>query len=161
MGTTTIPHCYFQGKFESELHIFGDSSQNEFSPVAYLRAKMHNSRGMTTELAIVFRKTRVASMKALTIPKLELQAALLAVTLTNEVQKALTLTVERLLLWTDSTIVLQWLHSIDKQPAFVTNRVTEKFEMTTVDEWNHVPTVDNPAGTGTRGQSAEALLEST
>ena len=116
---------------------------------------------MTTELVFVFGKARVAPMKALTIPKLELQAALLAARLKNEVQKALTLTVERTLMWTDSTTVLQWFHSIDKQPVFVANRVAEILELTTVVEWNHVPTVDNPADAGTRGLSAKALLEST
>ena len=100
-------------------------------------------------------------MKALTIPKLELQAALLATRLKDEVQKALTLTIERTQMWTDSTTVLQWLHSIDKQPVFVANRVAEILELTTVDEGNHVPTVDNPADAGIRGMSAKALLEST
>ena len=116
---------------------------------------------MTAELAFVFGKARVAPMKALTIPKLELQAALLATRLKDELQKALTLTVERTLMWTDSTTVLQWLRSIDKQPLFVANRVTEILELTTVDEWNHVLTVDNPADAGNRGLSAKALLEST
>ena len=116
---------------------------------------------MTIELAFVFGKARVAPMKALTIPKLELQAALLAARLKDEVQKALTLTVERTLMWTDSTTVLQWLHSIDKQPVFVANRVAEILELTTVDEWNHVPTIDNPADAGTCGLSGKALLEST
>ena len=92
---------------------------------------------------------------------MELQAALLAARLKDEFQKALTLTVERTLLWTDSTTVLQWLHSIDKQPVFVANRVAEILELTTIDEWNHVPTVDNPADAGTRGLSAKTLLEST
>ena len=162
LGEITIPRCYFQGNTESvELHIFGDSSQNAFSAVAYLRAKVSSSKGMTTDLAFVFGKARVAPMKALTIPKLELQAALLAARLKDEVQKALTLTVERTLMWTDSTTVLQWLHSIDKQPVFVANRVAEILELTTVDEWNHVPTIDNPADAGTRGLSGKALLEST
>ena len=116
---------------------------------------------MTTKLAFVFGKARVAPMKALTIPKLELQAALPAARLKDEVQKALTLTVERTLMWTDSTTVLQWLHSIDKQPVFVAKRAAEILELTTVDEWNHVPTIDNPADAGTRGLSAKALLEST
>ena len=61
---------------------------------------------MTTELAFVFGKACVCPMKALTIPKIELQAALLAARLKDEVQKALTLTVERTLMWTDSTTVL-------------------------------------------------------
>ena len=64
-------------------------------------------------------------------------------------------------MWTDSTTVLQWLRSIDKQPVFVANRVAEILELTTVDEWNHVQTSDNPADAGTRGLSASALLESS
>ena len=100
-------------------------------------------------------------MKALIIPKLELKAALLAARLKAKVQKALTITVDRTLSWTDITTVLQWFHSIDKQPVFVANRVAEIHELTTVDEWNHVPIVDNPADAGTRGLSAKALLEST
>ena len=64
-------------------------------------------------------------MKALTIPKLELQAALLAARLKAEIQQAFTVPVERTFMWTDSTTVLQWLHSIDKKPVFVANRVAE------------------------------------
>ena len=153
----TIPRCLFQGNIETaELHIFGDRSQSAFSAVAYLSAKVSNSKGLTTELAFVFGKARVAPMKAITIPKLELQVALLAARLKDEVRKALTLTVERTLMWTDSTTVLQRLHSIDKPPVFVVaKRVTEILELTAVDEWNHVPTVDNPANAGTRGLSAK------
>ena len=160
LSTIANPRSYFQGNIETaELHIFRYSSQNAFSAVAYLRARVSNSNGMTTELASVFRKACVAPMKALTTPKLEHQAALLAERLKNGIRKALTPNVDRTLLWTNSTSVLQWLYSIDKQPVSVTNRVAQTLALTTVDEWNHVPTVDNPADAGTRGLSAETLLE--
>ena len=64
-------------------------------------------------------------------------------------------------MWTDSTTVLQWFHSIDKKPVFVANRVAEILELTTVVEWNHVPTADNPADADTRGLSAKALWDSS
>ena len=99
-----------------ELHVFGDSSQDVFSAVAFLRARMDRNEGTETQLAFVFGKARVAPMKALTIPKLELQAAILAARLKDEIQEALTVSVERTFMWTDSTTVLQWLHSIDKNP---------------------------------------------
>ena len=122
LSTIAIPRSYFQGNIETaELHIFRYSSQNAFSVVAYLRARVSNSNGMTTELGFVFGKACVAPMKALTIPKLELQAALLAARLKNGIRKALTPTVDRTLLWTNSTSVLRWLYSIDKQPVSVTN----------------------------------------
>ena len=141
--------------------MFGDSSQDVFSAVAFQRGKIVSEYSNSTELASVFGKARVAPMKALTIPKLELQAALLTATLrNNDIQQALTLEIEKTFMWTDSTTVLQWLHSLEKQPVFVANRVAEILELTTVDKWFHVQSADNPADAGTRGLSAKALLES-
>ena len=60
-------------------------------------------------------------------------------------------------MWTDSTTVLQWINSNEKQPIFVGNRVCEILEYTSVDQWNHVATKDDPADAGTRGMSAEIL----
>ena len=111
-----------------ELHVFGDSSQDVFAAVAFLRARVSSNQRTETQLVFVFGKARVAPMKALTIPKLELHAALLAARLKDEVQQALTVLVERTFMWTDSTTVLQWLHSIDKKPVFVANRVAEFLE---------------------------------
>ena len=137
--------------------MFGDSS----SEVAFLRAKVTaKGSGSTTELAFVFGKARVAPMKSLTIPKLELQASLLASRLRKEVQRALTMKIDKVFMWTDSTTVLQWIHSIEKQPDFVANRVAEILELTTTDEWNNVQSCDNPADAGTRGLSATALPNS-
>ena len=62
LSTVTIPRCYFQGNIEkSELHIFGDSSQNALSEVAYLRAEVINGKGMTTEIA--FYSVKLASLQ--------------------------------------------------------------------------------------------------
>ena len=41
---------------------------------------------------------------------------------------------------------------------FFARRVCEILENTSVDEWNHVASSDNPADAGTRGMSAEVLL---
>ena len=119
-----------------------------------------NDDVVVTQLAFVFGKARVASMKALTIPKLELQAALLAARLCDEVHRALSLKIDRTFMWSDSSTVLQWLHSLEKQPAFVANRVSEILELTTVDEWHYVPSAHNPGDAGTRGIPATALVNS-
>ena len=120
-----------------ELHVFGDSSQDVFSAVAFLRlrARVSSNERTETQLAFIFGKVRVAPMTTLTIPKLELQATLLVARLKDENQQALTVPVERTFMWTDSTTVLQWLHSIDNKPVFVANRVAEVLELTTVDDW--------------------------
>ena len=116
---------------------------------------------LETQVAFVFGKARVAPMKALSIPKLEQQAALLATCLKEDVLKALTIPVSNTFMWTDSTTVLQWLNSGSKQPTFVANRIGEILESTTVDQWFHVLSGDNPADTGTRGISAESLKRSS
>ena len=55
----------------------------------------------------------------------------------------------------------QKMHSIEKLPVFVANRVTEILELMTVQEWNQVPTADKPADPGTRGLSANSLFKSS
>ena len=154
-----IPRSYFSGPFDKiELHMFGDSSQDIFSAVAFLRAQVTTPTGkIKTGLAFVLGKARVAPMKVMTVPKLEFQAALLAARLKNEIIQALTVTVNQVFMWTDSTTVLQWINSNEKQPIFVANRVCEFLEYTSVDQWNHVANKDNPADAGTRGMSAEVL----
>ena len=100
-------------------------------------------------------------MKTLTVPKLELQAALIAARLREEICKALTVPVQNTFMWTDSTTVLQWLNSLNKQPIFVANRVSEILEGTSVDQWHHVASHANPADAGTRRMSSEALQKSS
>ena len=100
-------------------------------------------------------------MKALSRPKLELQAALLATRLKDDILTALAVSINHVYMWTDSTTVLQWLNSTEKLPVFVANRVGEILESTTIDEWHHVLSGDNPTDTGTWGISSEALKDSS
>ncbi|XP_067025671.1 uncharacterized protein [Acropora muricata] len=58
-----------------ELHVFGDASEQAFCSVAYLRFCYASG---AVKCAFVMAKTRVAPKKPLSIPKLELQAALLS-----------------------------------------------------------------------------------
>ena len=100
---------------------------------------------------------RVVPIKTLTVPKPEIQAALLAARLRKEIYKALTVPVQNTFMWTNSATVLQWLNSPDKQPIFVANRASEILEGISVNQWHHVASHNNPADAGTRGMSSEAL----
>ena len=113
-----------------------------------------------TQLAFVFGKGRVAPMEVLSIPKLELQAALLAPRLKPVVCDAIDFNFSRIFLWTDCTTVIQWLLSEAKQPVFVANRVSEILELTIIDQWSHVGTTDNPSDDVTRGLPIESLNDS-
>ena len=99
-------------------------------------------------------------MKALTIPKLELQASLLASSLWKDIESTLALRIDITFMWTDRTTAIRWLHSIKKQTVFIANRVAEILDLTTVDEWNYVQSCDNPSDAGTRGLPASALRDS-
>ena len=112
----------------------GDSSQEVFIAVAFLRAQVNTFGGPKTELAFTLGRARVAPMKVMTIPKLELQAALLAVWLKQDIFRTLTVHFCRVSIWIDSTTVLQWLNFASKQPIFFANRVCEILEHTNVDE---------------------------
>ena len=97
----------------------------------------------------MFGKARIAPMKALTNPMLELQASLLA-SRPRKVQRALISKIDKTFLWTDSTTVLHFIYSVEtveNQPAFVANSVAEILELTTIDEWNYVQSCDNSADT--------------
>ena len=119
----SIPRFFFPGIPEHiELHVFGDSSAEIFCAVAYLRGKIAGATH--TKVSFVFAKARVAPMKTLSLPKFELQAALLAARLSCQVKQALTLNI----------IVVQWLNSSKKQPTIVANRVAEILENSSVDQ---------------------------
>ena len=111
--------------------------------------------------SFIFGKTRVAMMKALSIHTLELQAALLATRLKDDILKPLTVEMHHVFTWIDSTTVFHCLNSNDKLPVFVANRVSEILKSTTIDEWFYVMSGDNPADTGTRWMSSEALKDSS
>ncbi len=100
-------------------------------------------------------------MKSWTIPKLELQAVVLAARLKAQVEKLLNYKLTKIFLRSDSMIVLQWLKgSKDKQPVFVGNHEGEILDLTTIDQWHHVPGELNPADIVTLGLSATELQQS-
>ena len=162
LSEMAIPRSYFPVDVDQiELHLFGDSSQEVFSTVAFLRGRPCVVTNANPFLSFVIGKTRVAPMKSLTVHKLELQAALLAARLCAEIHQVFTRSINKTFLWSDSTTVLQWLQSTTVQPIFLANRVCEMLELTTIDQWNYVSSSENPADAGPRGLSAEALKSSS
>ena len=136
LGQLNIPCCYFTEPVDQiEHHMFGDSSQDVFCAVGFLRARLSSSH--KTQISLIYGKARVAPMKALSIPKLKLQSAVLATRLKDDKMTALTVSINHVYMWTDSKTVLQWLNSTETKPVFVANRVGEILESTTIDEWHH------------------------
>ena len=100
-------------------------------------------------------------MRHLSIPRLELQAAVMAVRLKEQIVKEHETKIHSCNFWTDSTTVLQWIHSSHrKQQVFVANRVAEILDTTNVSQWNHVRGISNPADIGTQAINVDKLKKS-
>ena len=134
---------------QQELHVFSDASSFAYGSCCYLR--LVNQQGKT-HCCFVAGKARVAPIKTVTIPRLELTAAVLSVRLETLVKKELGFADCRSVFWTDSSAVLQTIKNSTKRFAvFVANRITVIDEHTSLQQWNYVPTKLNPADLASRG----------
>ena len=131
-----------------QLYVFVDASTIALSAVAYIRTQKQDEIFQTSFL---LGKCKIAPIKQISVPKLELEAAVLSTRLRTLIETEMTLKFEKIYLWTDSCVVLDWISSTKKQNVFVSNRLEEIKKTTKTDEWNHVPTNFNPADHGTRG----------
>lgn len=155
----TVQRCYVSNYFQVkniQLHLFCDASKQAFAAVAYFRFEA----GEKIEISLVMSRNQVCPLKTLTIPRLELQAAVLASRLAKTIQHQHTLKINRIVFWSDSTTVLNWLRTDSKKlPSFVSNRVGEILENTDVSQWKWVPSKLNIADEATRDDK-EADLRS-
>ena len=136
---------------------FGDASEDAFCAVAYVVS----AGGDYRHFSFAMGKAGVAPMKHHTIPKLELMVAVTAMIFKQLLVKKHECNFSGIFMWTDSTTGLQWIrNNHKKQPVFVANRIAERLNSTTVDQWNHIDGVKNPADLGTRGISYPELMPS-
>lgn len=146
-----IPRCYTSCEAnEYQLHIFVDAGIDAFAAVAYLRTE--SSDGI--ECSLIASKTRVTPQKLVSMPRLELQAAVLGVRLAKFVMNEHRIKFCERKFWCDSKTVLSWLRrdqSMFKQ--FVAFRIGEILEDSDIAEWNYVPSKDNVADYGTKWKS--------
>lgn len=131
-----------------EIHGFADASQKAFAAVVYAKCETSDGPGVT----LLTSKTRVAPLQELTIPRLELNAAVTLAKLLSHVRQTLKIEDIPITCWSDSSIVLHWLQTCpSKLNRFVANRVWTINETLPAVEWRHVPTQFNPADVASRG----------
>ena len=139
-----------------ELHGFSDASQLAMAAVIYITVISPSTNLKVSTL--VCSKTKVAPLKKLTIPRLELTAALMLAKLAKYVQATLQLNIESTHLWTDSQVALTWINShASRWKEYVRNRVTQIQEHSSHAHWRHVPGTSNPADCASRGLTTSQL----
>ena len=153
MKSVTIPRCVTAKDMASaaaiELHHFCDASENAYAAVTYLRVIQANGE---IHCAYVYGKARLSPLKGDTIPRLELQAAVLAVENHLTIVEEMRLSCDDVYFWSDSMVVLGWIKSDDaKLPKYIDRRVTSIREASGADQWRHISTDINPADAATRG----------
>ena len=141
------------------LHGFGDASPQAYGACVYVTATLPDG---SCESSLVISRARVAPIKLVSLPRLELLAALLCARLVVYVREALKLPLQQEVhCWTDSEITLAW---VQKDPSnwktFVSNRVSAIQQLTAPSCWHHCPGIQNPADLLTRGVSASDLIQS-
>ncbi|KAK3727102.1 hypothetical protein QZH41_017705, partial [Actinostola sp. cb2023] len=138
-----------------QVHSFSDASSTGYGQVTYLRQV--NSNG-EIHCAFLMGKARLAPIKSVTIPRLELTAAVVSSKLGNKIVEELDLNVEKPTYWTDSTTVIRYIvNEQNRYQTYVANRVQTIRDKTDPDQWRFVPGKDNPADDASRGLEIESL----
>ena len=154
-----IPRCYHVLGYKAvdmELHIFCDASEVAYGAVAYIKFVFKTEENHCTFL---MSKTRLAPIKTVSLPRLELNAAVIGVTLYKLIIKEIDLPITKIFFWTDSMLVLQYIHDENHRfKVFVANRVTEIREQTNPEQWNHIEGKNNPADICSRGVMSPVQL---
>lgn len=152
-----IPRYLFVTDFSSfSLHVFCDASGLSFAAVIFLRSTTDKDIGVQ----LVMAKSRIAPLKKLSIPRLELMACTIGVRLLTSVKRALNLQKIKEYFWTDSASVLYWIQHEDYWGVFVQNRVKEIRKFSNAMDWRHISGTKNPADLPSRGCSVKKLLDS-
>lgn len=156
-----IPRCFTPDNFGKilriELHHFSDASSQGYGQSSYIRLVSKDQ----VHCALIMGKARVAPTKIVTIPRLELTAAMTSATISNMLRVELELKVDREYFWTDSQVVLGYINNDARRfHVFVANRVQRIRETTDPKQWHYIDTLENPADHASRGLSVMELIKS-
>ena len=135
--------------------VFSNVSTKAFGCCTYIRKKNPDS---TYEVKLVAAKSRVAPLKQLTVPRLELQAAVLASRLTKTIRKESTIQFKSVHFFTDSTITLAWIKGPSRAfKPFVSAGIGQIQSDSEPSQWRHIPGEVNVADDRSRGISVQDL----
>lgn len=142
-----VPRCYLGG-LESEayqtvqLHVFTDAGEKAYGCVAYFRFE----NGGVVQCAFIEAKAKVAPLQYLSIPRMELEAAILGARMMKSICENHSFPVLKRFLWCDSDTVVSWVKSDQRRyRPFVAYRIGEIISTTNPEDWRWVNSKSNPA----------------
>ena len=139
------------------LHMFVDASQEAYGTVCYNR---HVYEDSSVSCCLVASRSRVAPLQAVSIPRLELMAAVVGLKLCGTVGRVLRIENHRWTFWSDSMDVLYWVRGRSRKfKPFVANRIREIQTLTNPDQWRRISSGLNLADLLTRGLSVAKLID--
>jgi len=155
-----IPRCFVPNEFGEptsiELHHFSDASVNGYGQCSYVRL-VNKSNHVHCSLAMG--KSRVTPLKNVTIPRLELTAALVSTKVSSVLRQELDYENVKEVFWTDSQVVLGYIQNDARRfHMFVANRVQQIRDSSCPSQWQYVRTEENPADEASRGVSPRNLI---
>ena len=140
-----------------QIHHFSDASATGYGQVTYLRSV--NDKG-NIHCAFLMGKSRLAPLKSITIPRLELTAATISVRIGGMITRELDDPVDSETYWTDSTTVLKYIRNEAKRfHVFVANRVQKIRDESDLSQWRYVDSKNNPADDASRGLRGDQISE--
>ena len=156
-----IKRCFKPDNFgevkKAELHHFSDASTQGYGQCSYLRLVNQQNQ---VHCSLLMGKARVTPLKTVTIPRLELTAAVVSVKVSNFLKRELELTQDaEEFFWTDSKVVLGYIRNESRRfHVFVANRVQQIRDYTDPMQWMFVRTEENPADDASRGITPHELM---
>ena len=130
-----------------------------YRAVCYLRLVDVNDK---MHCAFLVGRSRLAHVRPMTVPRLELSAAVLAVQPKQSIREELDIAVTKSTFLSDSTCVL---HNIKNQSrrfhTFVANRLSIIHELWTPYLWRHVPYKLNPVDEVSQGVTVQDMINHT
>ena len=156
-----VDRCFKPKNFaeikNAQLHIFSDGSRVGYGAVAYLRLVDVFDR---IHCSFVMGKARLAPIHEITIPRLELTAAVISVKLSEIIREELEIKIDRVSYWTDSTTVLKCLSNDSKRfHTFESNRLTVIRNGSSVSDWRYINRDDNPADDASKGLRLQEMVK--
>lgn len=142
-----------------QVHGFSDASTKAYGAVIYVR---YIDEKNNVHINLISAKSKIAPIKIVSIPRLELAAAELLSSLFTLVVRAMEWSDVPYFLWSDSTVTLHWLQKgVGQLKIYIANRVTKIRENSSSANWHHVRTEHNPADLISRGTNAKELVNNS